>query len=42
MKIKLVYPTWQRIQYQTHYVLPPLGVTVVAALTPPGHDLDHR
>lgn len=39
MRIKLVYPTWQRIQYQTHYVLPPLGITVVAALTPPGHDV---
>lgn len=39
MRIKLVYPTWQRIQYQTHYVLPPLGITVVAALTPPGHVL---
>lgn len=39
MRIKLVYPTWQRIQYQTHYVLPPLGVTVVAALTPSGHEV---
>lgn len=39
MRIKLIYPTWQRIQYQTQYVLPPLGVTVVAALTPPGHEL---
>lgn len=39
MRIKLVYPSWQRIQYQTHYVLPPLGVTVVAALTPSGHEL---
>jgi radical SAM superfamily enzyme YgiQ (UPF0313 family) len=39
MRIKLVYPSWQRIQYQTHYVLPPLGITVVAACTPPGHDL---
>lgn len=39
MRIKLVYPTWQRIQYQTHYVLPPLGVTVVAALTPAGHEV---
>ncbi len=37
MRIRFIYPTWQRIQYQTHYVLPPLGVTVVAALTPPGH-----
>lgn len=39
MRIKLIYPSWQRIQYQTHYVLPPLGITVVAACTPPGHDL---
>lgn len=39
MRIKLVYPTWQRIQYQTQYVLPPLGVTVVAALTPPEHEV---
>lgn len=39
MRIKLVYPSWQRIQYQTHYVLPPLGITVVAACTPPGHDV---
>lgn len=39
MRISLVYPTWQRIQYQTHYVLPPLGVTAVAALTPPGHEI---
>ena len=39
MRIKLVYPTWQRIQYQTHYALPPYGITVVAALTPPGHEL---
>lgn len=39
MRVKLVYPSWQRIQYQTHYVLPPLGVTVVAACTPPGHDV---
>jgi radical SAM superfamily enzyme YgiQ (UPF0313 family) len=39
MRVKLVYPTWQRIQYQTHYVLPPLGVTVVAALTPRRHDV---
>lgn len=39
MRIRLIYPTWQRIQYQTHYVLPPLGVTTVAALTPPGHEL---
>jgi radical SAM superfamily enzyme YgiQ (UPF0313 family) len=39
MRIKLIYPTWQRIQYQTQYVLPPLGITVVAALTPQGHDV---
>ena len=39
MRIKLIYPTWQRIQYQTQYVLPPLGVSVVAALTPPGHEV---
>lgn len=39
MRVKLVYPTWQRIQYQTHYVLPPLGVSVVAACTPPGVDV---
>lgn len=39
MRIKLIYPTWQRIQYQTHYVLPPLGLTVVAALTPARHHL---
>jgi len=39
MRIKLIYPTWQRIQYQTQYVLPPLGVSVVAALTPSGHEV---
>jgi radical SAM superfamily enzyme YgiQ (UPF0313 family) len=39
MRVKLIYPTWQRIQYQTHYVLPPLGVTVVAALTPARHQV---
>jgi radical SAM superfamily enzyme YgiQ (UPF0313 family) len=39
MRVKLVYPTWQRIQYQTHYVLPPLGITVVAALTPSRHQV---
>lgn len=39
MRIKLIYPSWQRLQYQTHYVLPPLGITVVAALTPAGHDV---
>ena len=37
MRIKLIYPTWQRIQYQTQYVLPPLGVSIVAALTPAEH-----
>jgi radical SAM superfamily enzyme YgiQ (UPF0313 family) len=39
MRIKLIYPTWQRIQYQTQYILPPLGVAVVAALTPPEHQV---
>ena len=39
MKIKFICPTWQRLQYQTHYVLPPLGLTVVAALTPDGHEV---
>lgn len=39
MRIKLIYPTWQRIQYQTQYVLPPLGVAVVAALTPSEHEV---
>lgn len=39
MRIKLIYPSWQRIEYQTHYVLPPLGICVVAACTPPGHEV---
>ncbi|MFH0945552.1 MAG: radical SAM protein [Planctomycetota bacterium] len=39
MKIKLICPSWQRLQYQTHYVLPPLGITVVAALTPDEHEV---
>lgn len=39
MRVKLVYPSWQRIQYQTHYVLPPLGVAVVAACTPSWADV---
>ena len=39
MRIRLVYPSWQRIQHQTHYVLPPLGVATVAALTPAGHEV---
>ncbi len=45
MRISLVYPVWQRIERQTHYVLPPLGVCVLAALTPPGQlsrRLEHR
>ncbi len=39
MRIKLVYPTWQRIERQTHYVLPPLGIAVAAAATPEGHEV---
>jgi radical SAM superfamily enzyme YgiQ (UPF0313 family) len=39
MKIKFICPSWQRLQYQTHYVLPPLGLTVVAALTPARHEV---
>ncbi len=34
MKIRLIYPTWERIHYQTKYILPPLGVLVVGGLTP--------
>jgi len=39
MKIKFICPSWQRLEYQTHYVLPPLGLTVVAALTPAHHEV---
>jgi radical SAM superfamily enzyme YgiQ (UPF0313 family) len=35
----LICPSWQRISYQTHYVLPPLGVLAVAAATPPEHEV---
>ncbi|MBI5210325.1 MAG: cobalamin B12-binding domain-containing protein [Elusimicrobia bacterium] len=35
MRVRLLFPSWQRIEHQTHYALPPLGVAVVAALTPP-------
>lgn len=34
MKVRLIYPIWERIFYQTKYILPPLGVTVVGGLTP--------
>lgn len=34
MRIRFIYPTWERIYYQTKYILPPLGVLVVGALTP--------
>lgn len=34
MRIRLIYPTWERIHYQTKYILPPLGVLVVGGLTP--------
>jgi len=33
MRIKLIYPTWQRIQYQIS-MFASSGVAVVAALTP--------
>ncbi len=39
MRIQLVFPSWPRLRFQTHFVLPPLGVTVAAALTPPGHEV---
>jgi radical SAM superfamily enzyme YgiQ (UPF0313 family) len=34
MKVRLIYPIWERIYYQTKYILPPLGVLVVGGLTP--------
>jgi radical SAM superfamily enzyme YgiQ (UPF0313 family) len=39
MKIRFIYPTWRRIHYQTNYILPPLGVTVVGGLTPEEHEV---
>lgn len=39
MRIRLIYPSWERLRYQTPYVLPPLGAAVVAALTPPEHEV---
>ena len=39
MKVRLIYPTWERIYYQTKYILPPLGVLVVGGLTPDGIDV---
>jgi radical SAM superfamily enzyme YgiQ (UPF0313 family) len=39
LRIRLIYPSWERLSFQTPYVLPPLGAAVVAALTPPGHEV---
>lgn len=39
MRIRLIYPSWERLRCQTRYVLPPLGAAVVAALTPPEHEV---
>ncbi|MBI4676866.1 MAG: cobalamin B12-binding domain-containing protein [Elusimicrobia bacterium] len=39
MRIKLVYPAWKRLRQQTPFILPPLGLAVVAALTPAGHEV---
>ena len=40
MKVRLIYPTWERIYYQTKYILPPLGVLVVGGLTPEGVEVN--
>ena len=39
MKIRLIYPVWERIYYQTKYILPPLGVITMAATIPEGHEV---
>ncbi|MBI5623144.1 MAG: cobalamin B12-binding domain-containing protein [Elusimicrobia bacterium] len=39
MRVKLVYPAWPRLRQQTPFILPPLGLAVVAGLTPPGHEV---
>jgi radical SAM superfamily enzyme YgiQ (UPF0313 family) len=39
VRISLVFPKWERLPMQTPFVLPPLGVAVVAGLTPKGHEV---
>ncbi|MBI4676868.1 MAG: B12-binding domain-containing radical SAM protein [Elusimicrobia bacterium] len=39
MRIRFIYPAWQRLEPQTHYVLPPLGVAMAAELTPSCHEV---
>ncbi len=39
MKIRLIYPVWERIYYQTKYILPPLGVITMAGTIPEEHEV---
>jgi len=39
MLIRLVFPAWERLASQTRFILPPLGVALVAALTPREHEV---
>jgi radical SAM superfamily enzyme YgiQ (UPF0313 family) len=39
MLIRLVFPAWERLAPQTRFILPPLGVALVAALTPREHEV---
>lgn len=39
MKIKIVYPRWQKLKYQTTFHLPPHGPVCFAAAIPPEHEV---
>ena len=40
MKMKLIYPTWPKLERQTEFHLPPHGPVVFAAAVPPGVEID--
>ena len=40
MKLKLIYPSWPRLDRQTEFHLPPHGPVVFAAALPPGVEVD--
>jgi len=39
MKVRIIYPKWEKLRYQTEFHLPPHGPVVFAGALPPGMDI---